>query len=63
MDLEPVIPYPAETGTLEYAAAPMRIEGVSALVAGGASGLGAATVRALHDAGARVVMELGVGVG
>jgi NAD(P)-dependent dehydrogenase (short-subunit alcohol dehydrogenase family) len=34
----------------------MRIEGMSALVAGGASGLGAATVRALHDAGARVVI-------
>src|SRR5689334_17131180 len=34
----------------------MRIEGASALVAGGASGLGAATVRALHDAGARVVV-------
>jgi NAD(P)-dependent dehydrogenase (short-subunit alcohol dehydrogenase family) len=34
----------------------MRIEGASALVAGGASGLGAATVRALHDAGARVVI-------
>jgi NAD(P)-dependent dehydrogenase (short-subunit alcohol dehydrogenase family) len=34
----------------------MRIEGKSALVAGGASGLGAATVRALYDAGARVVI-------
>jgi 3-hydroxyacyl-CoA dehydrogenase / 3-hydroxy-2-methylbutyryl-CoA dehydrogenase len=34
----------------------MRIEGASALVAGGASGLGAATVRALHDAGAQVVI-------
>jgi 3-hydroxyacyl-CoA dehydrogenase/3-hydroxy-2-methylbutyryl-CoA dehydrogenase len=34
----------------------MRIEGVSALVAGGASGLGAATARALHEAGARVVI-------
>jgi 3-hydroxyacyl-CoA dehydrogenase/3-hydroxy-2-methylbutyryl-CoA dehydrogenase len=34
----------------------MRIDGVSALVAGGASGLGAATVRALHEAGARVVI-------
>jgi 3-hydroxyacyl-CoA dehydrogenase/3-hydroxy-2-methylbutyryl-CoA dehydrogenase len=31
----------------------MRIEGVSALVAGGASGLGAATTRCLHEAGAR----------
>ena len=30
----------------------MRIEGASALVAGGASGLGAATARALHAAGA-----------
>jgi 3-hydroxyacyl-CoA dehydrogenase/3-hydroxy-2-methylbutyryl-CoA dehydrogenase len=34
----------------------MRIDGASALVAGGASGLGAATVRALHEAGARVVI-------
>jgi 3-hydroxyacyl-CoA dehydrogenase / 3-hydroxy-2-methylbutyryl-CoA dehydrogenase len=34
----------------------MRIEGASALVAGGASGLGAATARALHEAGARVVI-------
>jgi NAD(P)-dependent dehydrogenase (short-subunit alcohol dehydrogenase family) len=34
----------------------MRIEGASALVAGGASGLGAATVRALHESGAQVVI-------
>jgi NAD(P)-dependent dehydrogenase (short-subunit alcohol dehydrogenase family) len=34
----------------------MRIENASALVAGGASGLGAATARALHEAGARVVI-------
>ena len=34
----------------------MRIDGVSALVAGGASGLGAATSRALHEAGAFVVI-------
>ena len=34
----------------------MRIEGASALVAGGASGLGAATARALHGAGAGVVI-------
>jgi 3-hydroxyacyl-CoA dehydrogenase/3-hydroxy-2-methylbutyryl-CoA dehydrogenase len=34
----------------------MEIEGASALVAGGASGLGAATVRALHEAGANVVI-------
>jgi NAD(P)-dependent dehydrogenase (short-subunit alcohol dehydrogenase family) len=34
----------------------MRIEGSSAIVVGGASGLGAATVRALHDAGARVTI-------
>jgi 3-hydroxyacyl-CoA dehydrogenase / 3-hydroxy-2-methylbutyryl-CoA dehydrogenase len=34
----------------------MRIEGVSAIVAGGASGLGAATARRLHEAGARVVI-------
>jgi NAD(P)-dependent dehydrogenase (short-subunit alcohol dehydrogenase family) len=34
----------------------MRIEGASALVAGGASGLGEATTRALHAAGARVVI-------
>src|SRR5215217_345910 len=34
----------------------MRIEGVSALVAGGASGLGAATARRLHAAGAAVTI-------
>jgi 3-hydroxyacyl-CoA dehydrogenase/3-hydroxy-2-methylbutyryl-CoA dehydrogenase len=34
----------------------MRIEGASALVAGGASGLGAATARRLHGAGARVTI-------
>jgi 3-hydroxyacyl-CoA dehydrogenase / 3-hydroxy-2-methylbutyryl-CoA dehydrogenase len=34
----------------------MRIEGTSALIAGGASGLGAATARALHAAGASVVI-------
>jgi NAD(P)-dependent dehydrogenase (short-subunit alcohol dehydrogenase family) len=34
----------------------MRIEGASALVAGGASGLGAATARTLHGAGASVVI-------
>ena len=34
----------------------MRIEGASALVAGGASGLGAATARRLHAAGARLTI-------
>ncbi len=34
----------------------MRIEGTSALVAGGASGLGGATARALAEAGARVTI-------
>ena len=34
----------------------MRIEGANALIAGGASGLGAATVRRLHGAGARVTI-------
>jgi 3-hydroxyacyl-CoA dehydrogenase/3-hydroxy-2-methylbutyryl-CoA dehydrogenase len=34
----------------------MDVEGKSALVVGGASGLGAATARRLHDAGARVVI-------
>src|SRR5687768_14378504 len=34
----------------------MRIENASALVAGGASGLGAATARALYEAGAKVVI-------
>ena len=34
----------------------MQIEGVNALVAGGASGLGAATARRLHDAGANVTI-------
>jgi 3-hydroxyacyl-CoA dehydrogenase/3-hydroxy-2-methylbutyryl-CoA dehydrogenase len=34
----------------------MRIDGAGALIAGGASGLGEATARALHEAGARVVI-------
>ncbi len=34
----------------------MKIEGAGALVAGGASGLGAATARALNEAGARIVI-------
>jgi 3-hydroxyacyl-CoA dehydrogenase / 3-hydroxy-2-methylbutyryl-CoA dehydrogenase len=34
----------------------MRVDGASALVAGGASGLGAATVRRLHGEGASVVI-------
>ena len=34
----------------------MRIEGASAVVAGGASGLGAATARALHGSGASLVI-------
>jgi 3-hydroxyacyl-CoA dehydrogenase / 3-hydroxy-2-methylbutyryl-CoA dehydrogenase len=34
----------------------VKIEGASALVAGGASGLGAATARALHERGASVVI-------
>src|SRR5215211_1426583 len=34
----------------------MEVEGTSALVAGGASGLGAATARRLHAAGARVLI-------
>jgi NAD(P)-dependent dehydrogenase (short-subunit alcohol dehydrogenase family) len=34
----------------------MRFEGASALIAGGASGLGAATSRALHERGASVVI-------
>src|SRR3954467_7030614 len=34
----------------------MRIGGASALIAGGASGLGAATARALHESGATVVI-------
>src|SRR3954447_13547724 len=34
----------------------MDIDGVNALVAGGASGLGAATARALHAAGANVTI-------
>lgn len=34
----------------------MQIEGSTALITGGASGLGAATARALHDAGAAVVL-------
>lgn len=34
----------------------MRIDGISALVVGGASGLGAATARRLHGAGARLTI-------
>src|SRR5882762_5873051 len=34
----------------------MKIDGASALVVGGASGLGAATARALHERGASVVI-------
>ncbi|OMH23566.1 3-hydroxyacyl-CoA dehydrogenase [Tersicoccus phoenicis] len=34
----------------------MQIEGSTALITGGASGLGAATAQALHDAGAAVVL-------
>jgi 3-hydroxyacyl-CoA dehydrogenase / 3-hydroxy-2-methylbutyryl-CoA dehydrogenase len=34
----------------------MRIEGAGAIVAGGASGLGEATVRALHEGGAQVAI-------
>src|SRR5919202_6092869 len=34
----------------------MKVDGASALVAGGASGLGAATARTLHGAGASVVI-------
>ena len=34
----------------------MQIDGAAALVAGGASGLGAATARVLHDAGATVLI-------
>ena len=34
----------------------MKVEGAGALIAGGASGLGAATARALHSAGASVVI-------
>src|SRR5947199_6877062 len=34
----------------------MKIDGATALVAGGASGLGAATTRALHGRGASVVI-------
>jgi NAD(P)-dependent dehydrogenase (short-subunit alcohol dehydrogenase family) len=42
----------------------VKIEGASALVAGGASGLGAATSRALHERGASVVIaDLNAGKG
>lgn len=34
----------------------MQIAGSSAIVVGGAGGLGEATVRRLHDAGAKVVV-------
>ena len=35
----------------------MKVEGAGALISGGASGLGEATTRRLHDAGARVVIS------
>lgn len=35
---------------------PFRVDGRNALVTGGASGIGAATCRALHAAGARVIL-------
>jgi 3-hydroxyacyl-CoA dehydrogenase / 3-hydroxy-2-methylbutyryl-CoA dehydrogenase len=35
----------------------MKVEGAGALISGGASGLGEATVRRLHDAGASVVIS------
>lgn len=42
----------------------MRVEGASAIVTGGASGLGAATARALSEAGARVlIVDLDQGLG
>src|SRR3954449_3850325 len=41
---------------ISLGSAPMRIEGVGALVAGGASGLGAATARRLHAGGARLTI-------
>jgi 3-hydroxyacyl-CoA dehydrogenase / 3-hydroxy-2-methylbutyryl-CoA dehydrogenase len=43
-------------GAMEICCRAVRIEDASALVAGGASGLGAATARALHSAGASVVI-------
>ncbi len=41
---------------LAYRLPPMRIEGSSAIVVGGASGLGEATVRRLHEQGAVVTI-------
>ncbi len=41
----------------------MQIEGSGALVVGGASGLGAATARALCERGAKVVIAAAVGGG
>jgi 3-hydroxyacyl-CoA dehydrogenase / 3-hydroxy-2-methylbutyryl-CoA dehydrogenase len=56
LEVRAKIPAPAVLECGGYAAAPMRIAEASGLVAGGASGLGAATTRALHAAGASVVV-------
>src|SRR5829696_7035189 len=46
---DPTLPRPGASNL-------MNIEGAGAVVSGGASGLGAATVRRLHAAGAKVVI-------
>jgi NAD(P)-dependent dehydrogenase (short-subunit alcohol dehydrogenase family) len=50
---QPHIPAPGER---RYAPAAMKVEGAGALISGGASGLGEATARRFHDAGAAVVI-------
>src|SRR5262249_29167361 len=49
-------PYRVAAGSHQLGCAPMDLRGAGALVAGGASGLGAATARTLAAAGAGVVI-------
>ena len=54
--IKPAIQGAARRAPVPVGCSPMRIEGTGALVVGGASGLGAATARALHERGAQVVV-------
>jgi NAD(P)-dependent dehydrogenase (short-subunit alcohol dehydrogenase family) len=53
-DIDPTLVWSISAASIRCP--PMNVEGAGALVAGGASGLGAATSRALADAGAKVVI-------